>query len=126
MVSRNQVIESTRRSTRGSRLLRRTALSASIYAALSVAGVAQAQQEGVEEVVITGSRIVRRDLNAPSPILTVDTEAFEQNSAIGIEAVLNQYPQFSPGATQFTVIPRVATSWPRALEKPIIPALEAA
>jgi iron complex outermembrane receptor protein len=103
MVTRNPVIVSTRRSsTQANRLLRKTALSASICAALSVASVAPAQQEGVEEVVITGSRIVRRDLNAPSPILTVDTEAFEQNSAIGIEAVLNQYPQFSPGATQFT------------------------
>ena len=60
------------------------------------------QPESIEEVVITGSRIVRRDLDAPSPILTVDAENFEQNSSIGLEAVLNQYPQFSPGATQFT------------------------
>ena len=83
--------------------LKRTTLSASICACLSLGGVAQAQQANqVEEVIITGSRIIRRDLNAPSPILTVDTEAFEQNSSIGIEAVLNQYPQFSPGATQFT------------------------
>jgi iron complex outermembrane receptor protein len=81
-------------------------LAASIGACLSLGGIAEAQQQGpgsgIEEVVITGSRIVRRDLDAPSPILTVDAEAFEQNSAVGIEAVLNQYPQFSPGATQFT------------------------
>ena len=55
----------------------------------------------IEEVMVTGSRIVRRDLNAPSPILTLDSDAFDQNSSIGVEAVLNQYPQFNPGATQF-------------------------
>ena len=31
-----------------------------------------------------------------------------------------------PGATQFTVTFRLATSWASALEKPIIPALDAA
>ena len=55
----------------------------------------------LEEVLVTGSRIVRRDLDAPSPILTVDSEAFDQTSNIAIESTLNQYPQFNPGATQF-------------------------
>lgn len=84
--------------------LKWTTLSASVLACLSVAGGAQAQtaDAGIDEIIITGSRIARRDFNAPSPILTVDTEAFEQNSAVGLEAVLNQYPQFNPGATQFT------------------------
>jgi iron complex outermembrane receptor protein len=72
------------------------------FGTVALSGTVQAQDAGLEEIVITGSRIVRRDLNAPSPILTVDTEAFEQNSNIGLEAVLNQYPQFNPGATQFT------------------------
>jgi outer membrane receptor protein involved in Fe transport len=68
---------------------------------------AQAQQPpapaaDIEEVLVTGSRIVRRDLEAPSPILTVDAEAFDQTSNIAIEAVLNNYPQFNPGATQFS------------------------
>jgi outer membrane receptor protein involved in Fe transport len=82
-------------------------LSAAICACLGVGG-AYAQQPieagatPVEEVTVTGSRIVRRDLNAPSPVLTLDSEAFDQNSAIGVEAVLNQYPQFNPGATQFS------------------------
>ncbi len=60
------------------------------------------EDAGLEEVLVTGSRIVRRDFNAPSPILTVDSEVFEQNSSIAMEYVLNQYPQFSPGATQFS------------------------
>ena len=61
--------------------LSRTALSASICACLALGDFAAAQESSIEEVVITGSRIVRRDLNAPSPILTVDNETFEQNSS---------------------------------------------
>jgi outer membrane receptor protein involved in Fe transport len=63
----------------------------------AVAGAGQ-----LEELFVTGTRIVRRDLEAASPILTLDSEQFDMNSAIGVEAVLNQYPQFNPGATQFS------------------------
>jgi hypothetical protein len=57
--------------------LKLTVLCVSISAALSSADTAYAQ-DATEEIVITGSRIVRRDLEAPSPVLTVDTAAFEQ------------------------------------------------
>ena len=86
-------------------LLAATPIYAGVCLALGVTGAVHAQQGGgqaVEEITITGSRIVRRDLNAPSPILTLDVSAFEQSSAIALETVLNQYPQFSPGTTQFT------------------------
>jgi outer membrane receptor protein involved in Fe transport len=95
-------------------------IAAGICACLALGGgAAQAQtqgNEGLEEVFITGSRIVRRDFDAPSPILTVDTELFQQNSSVAIEAVLNQYPQFNPGATQFTTgeIQPTATTSPGA------------
>jgi len=59
-------------------------------------------QEELEEVTITGSRIVRRDLSAPSPIMTVGSEAFENTASTGVESVLNQMPQFVPGGTQFS------------------------
>jgi iron complex outermembrane recepter protein len=66
------------------------------------AGVAGAQQpqaeREVEEIVVTGSRIVRRDFTAASPILTVGQEQFENISTIGVETALNQYPQFVPGS----------------------------
>jgi outer membrane receptor protein involved in Fe transport len=52
--------------------------------------------------VVTGSRIVRRDLEAPSPIVTVGAEAFDQSSNFAVETVLNQYPQFAPAESQFT------------------------
>jgi iron complex outermembrane receptor protein len=91
-------------------------LAAGVCACLAFSGQAYGQSEGLEEVLVTGSRIVRRDLNAPSPIITVDTELFEQNSSVSVEAVLNQYPQFNPGATQFTTgeIQPTATTSPGA------------
>jgi outer membrane receptor protein involved in Fe transport len=62
--------------------------------------VAQAQDD-LEEVVVTGSRIVRRDLTAPSPIMTVDRQSFQESAKIGVEGVLNQLPQFIPAGSQF-------------------------
>jgi outer membrane receptor protein involved in Fe transport len=61
-----------------------------------------ADQEAVAEVVVTGSRIARRDLSAPSPVVTVSKDSFENTSKTGIEAVLNEMPQFVPVNTQFT------------------------
>jgi outer membrane receptor protein involved in Fe transport len=103
MVSRGLVSGSFVRGT-SLKSLRVTPLYAGICACIGLGGAAHAQapEQGLEEVVVTGSRIVRRDLNAPSPILTIDSDLIEQNSSVALEAVLNQYPQFSPGATQFT------------------------
>ena len=62
---------------------------------------ARASDVPLEEVTVTGSRIVRRDLDAASPIFTVEAAAFEETSTLGVEAVLNQLPQFVPTNTQF-------------------------
>src|SRR5262245_20493907 len=82
------------------------ALLASALAIVPVSTVvAQDQQndQGVlEEVVVTGSRIVRQDFTANSPVQTVDEALFEETSAIGVETVLNRLPQFVPAVTQFT------------------------
>src|SRR5690606_9817285 len=55
-----------------------------------------------EEIRVTGSRILRQDYTANSPIMTVDAAQFEETSTIGVETVLNQLPQFVPAVTQFT------------------------
>jgi iron complex outermembrane recepter protein len=81
--------------------LNRTVLASTISALLAGTGAAQAQEQGLEEITVTGSRIVRRDLDAPSPIMTVGTERLENSSTISIESVLNQMPQFVPDGTQF-------------------------
>src|SRR5690606_23531431 len=58
-------------------------------------------QEGagpVEEITVTGSRIVRRDFVSNSPIVTVDNEEFESRSGLNMESYLNQLPNFNPSA----------------------------
>lgn len=59
-------------------------------------------QDNLEEITVTGSRITKRDLSAPSPILTVGSENFENTASLSIESVVNKLPQFVPGRTQFT------------------------
>ena len=63
------------------------------------AAATQQQQQGLEEIVVTGSRIARRDFTAASPIITVGSEAFENISTLGVESALNQLPQFVPGGS---------------------------
>src|SRR5881394_3710330 len=84
-------------------VLNRTVLASTISALMAGTGAAQAQQnaQGLEEITVTGSRIVRRDLEASSPIVTIDAARFENSSTISIESVLNQMPQFVPEGTQF-------------------------
>ncbi|MGH8228287.1 MAG: TonB-dependent receptor domain-containing protein [Steroidobacteraceae bacterium] len=52
------------------------------------------------EVVVTGSRIRRRDYVSQSPIVTVSAEAFKDTSNVEIETTLNRLPQFVPSANQ--------------------------
>ena len=105
MISQDHESVRARRSTRAEpRSLQLTPIAAAVLAGcVALGSAAQAQQPSQpDEIVITGSRIVRRDFNAPSPILTVDAQAFEQSSNVALEYTLNQYPQFSPDDTQFT------------------------
>jgi outer membrane receptor protein involved in Fe transport len=64
-----------------------------------LAGAQDAGEEAIEEIVTTGSRIVRRDFQSASPIATVDAEYFEQVASITVESVLNTLPQFVPSIT---------------------------
>jgi iron complex outermembrane recepter protein len=52
--------------------------------------------ETVEEVVVTGSRIKRRDFNSPSPIATIDRETIAYSGQATLEETLNQMPQVVP------------------------------
>jgi outer membrane receptor protein involved in Fe transport len=62
---------------------------------------AASASDGPNQIIVTGSRIARRDYVATSPIVTVDSDIIEQSSAVALEANLNKLPQFSPALTQF-------------------------
>ncbi len=85
-----------------SRVLATTSVAALAIAAVSGLGAgAFAQDEEVSErIVVTGSRIVRRDYQANSPIVTIEADTFENRSSFNVEAALNQLPQFAPAGSQ--------------------------
>jgi iron complex outermembrane recepter protein len=91
------------------------AVAAAIAGAYSPASFAQeeAADPSLQEVTVTGSRIVRRDLEAASPVVTVENQVFEESSTLAVESVLNQLPQFVPANTQFNtadVFPSATTT----------------
>ncbi len=47
-------------------------------------------------MVVTGSRISRRDFTSTSPIVTVNAQAFQNTANVAVEATLNKLPQFTP------------------------------
>ena len=71
--------------------------------AQSSAPVAAAGGAEVTEVVVTGSRIARRDFVATSPIVTQTQEALQQSGAVNIEKSLQQLPQFAGGQGEGSV-----------------------
>lgn len=73
---------------------------ASAHSPAAHAQEAEASQE-LTEITVTGSRIVRRDLEAASPVVTVEEQVFEESSTLAVESVLNKLPQFVPANTQF-------------------------
>jgi iron complex outermembrane recepter protein len=86
-----------------------TAIAMALAMPAGVLSSAQAQENAqsggaLEEIVITGSRIVRRDYEANSPIQTIDASSFEAQSAIAMEDTLNELPQFVPAATGYTQV----------------------
>lgn len=54
------------------------------------------------EVVITGSRIPRRDLESAAPIAVIQDEEFKLSGTVNVENVINTLPQVLPGATSFS------------------------
>ena len=52
-------------------------------------------------IVITGSRIPRSDLNAVSPVTTVDGYEFKLQGTTNSEELLNWLPQVNPSQGEF-------------------------
>lgn len=80
------------------RLLATSVLAGALSGAIVAPAVAQEEEAATQETVyVTGSRIVKQDFVANSPIATVDAEAFELTGAVNTEDVLNSLPQAIPG-----------------------------
>ena len=87
----------------------RTAVRRAVLLGLAAtAANAQEQSETpagsrVEEIVVTGSRLLRsRDFQAVSPVQTIDLEQIQSSGNITLEDTLNKFPQLKPDNTGTT------------------------
>ncbi len=70
---------------------------AAIAAAPFTTALAQGdEEEEADRIVVTGSRIARQDLAAPSPVQSVDAVALVQTNTVNSEDFLNTLPQVIP------------------------------
>jgi len=68
-------------------------LGAASAAALGLAAPAMAQDQSVETVVVTGSRIPQTGLYSTSPVTVVGSQEVQLQNAVNTEQLLNQLPQ---------------------------------
>ena len=68
----------------------------------------EANEEGL--IVVTGSRIARRDLETAAPVAVVNSEEFELSGTVNVENVINTLPQVVPGTTSFSNNPGNGTA----------------
>ena len=83
----------------------RTALlgtSAVAMASMSATAIAQdADDEALEEVVVTGSRIVRKDMTSVAPISITSSEDMKLSGFNRVEDMMNSLPQIEASQTAF-------------------------
>lgn len=76
------------------------------FAQTTTSGETSAQAEGSppqpqgEEIIVTGSRIARPELEANVPIAAVPAEALEQDAAINVQDTLAELPQVGIGTSR--------------------------
>ncbi|MEO1028079.1 MAG: TonB-dependent receptor, partial [Pseudomonadota bacterium] len=92
-------------------------LAGTIMAGAMIATPAYAQETDSAEVasddnfiVVTGSRIQRRNVETAAPVAVVDAEEFELSGAVNVENVVNSLPQVVPGVTAFSNNPGNGTA----------------
>ncbi len=75
-------------------------MASSLLAGLTFAAPSAAQENGedaaTETIVVTGSRIARRDESAESPILTIEQTEITESGNITLDHYLNTLPQVTP------------------------------
>jgi len=57
---------------------------------------ASVDSQAIEEIVVTGSRLLRRDFSSPSPITTINREVIAFSGQTTLETALNKMPQITP------------------------------
>ena len=79
-----------------------TAWSPQLRAAEAQKAEEKEESTVLQEVQVTGSRIVRKDMSSNSPLVTVDQQKIEDSPFISVEEALNDLPQFMAGGAGMT------------------------
>lgn len=61
----------------------------------------ESQGQNLDEVVVTGSRIARSELNTTTPVAVIDSTDYELSGTTNIDEFLNSMPQVLPGEGGF-------------------------
>ena len=77
-------------------------LGAATAAAISIAQPAAAQDQTVETVVVTGSRIPQQGLYSSSPVTAVGQQEMQLQGTTNVSTLLNNLPSVFAGQTSFT------------------------
>ena len=89
--------------TRSSRLVVKLLATSALLPTFAI-GMAPAYAQGAadeapREIVVTGSRLVRTDLEAPSPTTVVSQEDISLSGNVTLEKTINEFPQLASGNT---------------------------
>jgi outer membrane receptor protein involved in Fe transport len=80
-------------------------------AGAGLAGVASQAQDQLSEITVTGSRIIRQDYEATSPIVTISAETFEEKGVVNAEQLINTLPQVVPSFSSGNNNPGGGQAW---------------
>lgn len=82
-------------------LLATSIITGIAWATASSASAQVAPQDDVaqvDEIVVTGSRIARKDYVANTPIVTVDQQDLQATGSVTVDTLINDLPQFVPAS----------------------------
>ncbi|MCH8686580.1 TonB-dependent receptor plug domain-containing protein [Pedomonas mirosovicensis] len=91
-------VSDEKRTQQRTRLLASTLLCGAAMLA-SASAMAQDATTEMEAIVVTGSRLVRTDLTAPSPLTVVGADDIAMSGNVTIENTMNEFPQLAAGNT---------------------------
>ncbi|ACJ29893.1 TonB-dependent receptor [Shewanella piezotolerans WP3] len=76
-------------------------VSGAMTAAFAAPAVFADEEDSVERIEVTGSRIKRTDMETSSPIHVMDAEQIKMSGFTNVEDILNQLPQLEAGENSF-------------------------
>ena len=78
-------------------------IALAVSQALAQTPAAGSDPAALDEIRVTGSRILRKDNSSSSPVVTVGVEQITEVGAVTVEQYLNTMPQFTEGSNAGTI-----------------------